>query len=231
VARVRGEEAVRAAPRSLVEDGGWTEEAPPAAFDERLGDLPASYGDDTLVALARDPRTVFLYWDHAPATLAGAFEGLDHPHAQVWLFAQGAGWERERTIDFAFESRSYYLHDLEPGRTYRVELHAVDRRGRDRLVGHPSNPVTLPPVGPSPVVDDRVAHLPWAYPLPRLLGPGSPAGPISAIRRDLLAQLSDWTRHRPEPTAGTDHRGDRASSPGEPGPPSSPSGPYGGERP
>ncbi len=195
VARVRGEDAVRDAPHPMLESGSFDEDPrPPSSYDEGLGDLPWSYGDDALVALPRDPRTLFLFWDHSPATLARAFDGLDQPRAQIWLFVRGAGWERVRVVDFALESRGYYLHDLEPGRTYRVEIHLVDRHGRERIMPHASNASQLPPLGASPVVDDRFVTIPWALPLPRLLGAGVPGGPFSEELRDLLARLSDWAR-------------------------------------
>jgi hypothetical protein len=228
VARVRGEDAVRDAPHPMLESGGFDEEAGALpAYDEGLGDLPWAYGDDALVALPRDPRTLFLYWDHARATLEAAFAGVEQPHAQIWLFALGAGWERVRVIDFALESRGYYVHDLEPGRVYRAEVHVVGRGGQDRLLPAASNPVVLPPVGPSPVIDDRFVQIPWELPLPRLLGPGAPGGPFSEELRALLARLSDWARFQAERAGapGAGGMGGRPTSP--PGGPDSPSSPFG----
>jgi hypothetical protein len=225
----------------MLESDGGDEDVPTQAhFEEGLGELPWSYGDDFLMALPRDPRTLFLYWDHSKETLAAAFQGMDHPHAQIWLFARGAGWDRIRTVDFALESRGYYLHDLEPGRVYRVELHVVDRN-QERLLGQPSNEVALPPHGASPVVDDRFASIPWDLPLPRLLGAGVPGGPFSEAVRALLARLSDWSRLA---AAGGGVGGGGGEGPGgrptslggppagaapRPTSPSSPFGPFGGE--
>jgi len=218
----------------MLEGGDWDEAPAAATYDEGLGDLPWSYGDDTLVALPRDPRTLFLYWDHARDTLAQAFEGLDHAKAQIWLFVRGAGWERVRVIDFALESRGYYVHDLEPGRLYRAEIHLVDRGGHEKVLPQASNPVGLPPVGASPVVDDRFARIPWEFPLPKLLGPGVPGGPFSEEVRALLARLSDWDRYRSGVEGGAGGMGGRPTSraagpggPGEGGGPSSPSSPFG----
>ncbi|MBK9516948.1 MAG: DUF4912 domain-containing protein [Anaeromyxobacter sp.] len=232
VARVAGEDAVRDAPRPMLE-GAFEEEAvPEAPDDEGLGDLPWTYGDDTLVALPRDPQTLFLYWDHAHATLAGGFDGLDHPRAQVWLFVLGAGWERVRVIEFALEARGYYVHDLEPGRTYRAEIHLVDRRGQERLLTQGSNPTALPAVGPSPVVDDRFVAIPWDLPLPTLVGAGAPGGPFPESLRALLARLSDWGRFQVGGAGrGAGGVGGRPTSPpgggGQGARPSSPSSPFG----
>ena len=165
VARVRGEDAVREAPHALVEPPpeGDEDEEPvvPVIADEQLGELPWGYGDDAFVALPRDPRTLFLYWDWSADTTASAFAGLDQPRAQLWIFERaGAGWERVRTVEFALESRGYYVHDLQPGRLYRAEIHVVDRHGRERLLSRGSNEVALPPVGPSSLIDDRFVRIP-----------------------------------------------------------------------
>jgi hypothetical protein len=201
---------------------GLEERAP--VYDEGLGELPPGYGDDAFVALPRDPRTLFVYWDLSHETRARAFAGLEGGRAQLWIFCRAdQGWDRLRTLDFALEARGYYVHDLEPGRTYRAEIHALDRRGEDRLVGRPSNEVTLPPVGPSPVVDDRFVRIPWDMPLGRLLGRGHAGGPFSDEARALLARLSDWSRFQ-GPTWGASGTG-RAGAPSSPtSSPTSPSG-------
>jgi hypothetical protein len=231
VARVRGEDAVREAPHPMTEtaDDRWAaleEGVGPPHYDERLGDLPLGYADDAFVALPRDPRTLFLYWDHARATVARALEGLDHPRMQLWVFGRAGGaWERVRTIEFALESRGYYVHDLEPGGSYRAEIHAVDAAGRERLLGSGSNEVALPRVGPSPIVDDRFIRIPWDLPLGRLLGPGHAGGPFSDEARAMLARLSDWSRFSGATWGGSaGGMGGRPSSPTSS--PSSPSSPF-----
>ncbi len=195
VARVRGEDAVRDAPHQLLEPGGWEEEPPkPAPDDEGLGDLPWTYGDDLLVALPRDPRTLFVYWDQARGTVDAAFAGVPGAKVQLWIFAGGDPWDRVRVVDVALEARGWYVHDLEPGRPYRAELHVVGSGGQDRRLPGPSIGTALPPQGPSPLVDDRFATLPWDMPLPKLVGPGVPGGPFSEEARALLARLSGWDR-------------------------------------
>jgi hypothetical protein len=232
VARVRGEGAVREAPHALGEGAAGGEAAaralaeagpgPVGPYDEGLGDLPATYGEDALVALARDPRTAFLYWEHTTATREAAFRGLETPRAQLWVFTRaGDGWERIRAVDFALEARGYYVHDLEPGRTYRAEIHLLDRAGRDRLLGRSSNEVQLPPAGPSPVVDDRFARIPFDAPMGEGVGPGRPGGPFPDEARARLAGLSDWSRFRTS-VGSAGEEGER------PGSPTSPRGPFGG---
>jgi uncharacterized protein len=203
VARVRGEEAARLAPHPMTEGEEREDpmslralaEVPVPPDDEGLGDLPWSYGEDVFVGLPRDPRTLFFYWDHSPGTVAQAFEWLDRPRAELRVFGlrPDGEWELVRTAEFALESRGFYVHDLEPGRSYRGEIHAVSRDGRERTIGEPSNEVALPSSGPSPVVDDRFALIPWDLPLDSWLREVRGGGAFPLELRSLLARLSAGT--------------------------------------
>jgi hypothetical protein len=200
VARIRGEDAARRAPHAMTEGEEREDvmsiralaEVPVPPDDEGLGELPWSYGDDVFVGLPRDPRTLFFYWDHSPATMTQAFEWLDRPRAQLRVFGMRTDgeWELVRTADFALESRGFYVHDLEPGRSYRGEIHAVSLDGRERPVGEPSNEVALPSSGPSSTVDDRFAVIPWELPLDSWLREVSGGGAFPEALRSLLARLS-----------------------------------------
>jgi uncharacterized protein len=223
IARVRGEEAVRLAPHPMTEtDDTQLRAALEAGVDddEGLGELPWSYGDDAFVALPRDPRTLFVYWDLARDTVARAFAGIDHPRAQLRVFAAvgGGGWELVRVVDFALESRCFYVHDLAPGRVYRAEIHVMGG-GKERQLGNPSNEMGLPPSGPSPVVDDRFASIPWDLPLDRWQREAQAGGAFPEELRDLLARLSDGSGTGPS-------RGAREAGPA-PGAPTSPRGGWG----
>jgi uncharacterized protein len=249
VARVAGEDAVRVAPHPMTESAmeaargdrsAAAKEArqipaepqgAPNAFDEGLGELPWNYADDALMALPRDPKTLFLYWDHAQETLRHAWEGLDGARPQLWVFARepDGRWTRVRALDFALESRSYYIHDLEPGRVYRAEIHVIDRLGKDKLLPKASNEMMLPPVGPSPIIDDRFMRILWSEPLQRLLREAHPGGPFPDDVRAQLARLSDWSRFAGRVWGGSaGGMGGRPFSPvSAPSSPSSPSSPWG----
>ena len=219
VARVAGEDAVRGAPYPMTESAmetGHGARAPsrqfgveawpePNAYDEQLGELPYSYGDDMLMALPRDPKTLFLYWDHAQDTLQHAWRDVEGGRAQLWVFARerDGRWTHVRSVDFALESRSYYVHDLEPGRVYRAEIHIVDLHGQHRLLPRPSNEMTLPPVGPSPIIDDRFMRILWNEPLRRLLREAYPGGPFPEDVRSQLARLSEWSGFAGRPGGGS----------------------------
>jgi hypothetical protein len=165
VARVAGETEARR--HHLVEDHqkAPAEHAGAAGYDEKLGDLPSSYGDDEVLLLPRDPTTVFCLWDFRQETLESAARGLSSPRAVLRVFEGGA---LVRQVDFAFESKSFYVHGLPPGRTYRVEAYFVGDDGRAHLVGRPSNSVALPPVGPSSDLTLRFLRIPWGLPLSQL---------------------------------------------------------------
>ena len=224
VARVRGEDAVRDAPHQMQEPGGWEEDPVPLPLDEEgLGELPWTYGDDLLVALPRDPRTLFIYWDHAQATLEASFANLPGARVELWVFARGAtGWDRVRVVDVALEARGWYVHDLEPGRPYRAELHLLGSDGQDRMLPGRAAATALPAQGPSTVIDDRYASLPWEVPLPKLMGPGVPGGPFSEEARALLASLSGWSRFGHSRADGSADPATPAGGPSSPTRPSSP---------
>ncbi|RKG93827.1 DUF4912 domain-containing protein [Corallococcus sp. CA053C] len=133
--------------------------------DEHLGMLPLDYQDDAMVLLARDPHTLFVLWDFSDASRKRALDGLPSPRAVLKVF-DGEGMSRE--VDFALESRSFYLLGMAPGRTYRVEAHFVGADGRSRRIGHSSNRATLPPAGPSSDTSIRFLHMP---PLPVVARP------------------------------------------------------------
>jgi hypothetical protein len=120
--------------------------APPAPVDEEgLGALPTSYESDSVVALARDPRTLFVFWSFGARTLSTAAAALDWPVTRIRVY-DGDALIREEPC--SLEARNWYLGELSPGRTLRAELALVGRDGRSRRLGPVSAPVTLPSEGP-----------------------------------------------------------------------------------
>ncbi|MGZ3460058.1 MAG: DUF4912 domain-containing protein, partial [Archangium sp.] len=111
-------------------------------YDERLGELPMDYEDDTALLLPRDPHTLFILWDFSAEARRRALDGLESPRAVLRVYDDSD--VLVRVIDIALESRSYYVHGLPPGRPYRVEAHFVGSSGRSRRIGHSSNRVFLP---------------------------------------------------------------------------------------
>jgi hypothetical protein len=133
-------------------------------WDAKLGDLPERYGEDTLVLLQRDPHTLYAYWEVGVDARRKAF-GEGAAHEQLRVFDAG---QLIREIDVDIGWRGYYLFNLLPGHTYTAELVAVGRKGEAARIGARSNPARLPPLGPSPDVDDRFGFIPFDAPLGRL---------------------------------------------------------------
>jgi hypothetical protein len=155
VARIAGEQAARL--HGLADRSGHL---PPGTFDEDLGELPVSYGEDELLALPRDPHSLFFFWDFGRGE--GAASGAGRAVLRVY-----DGDELVREVEFAPETRRFYLHDLPAGRTYRLEAHLVAVDGSLRRVGE-ARLVTLPGEGPVRSAEVRFLKLPWHLALSRL---------------------------------------------------------------
>ncbi|MGA9525914.1 MAG: DUF4912 domain-containing protein [Myxococcaceae bacterium] len=165
VARVQGEDEAR---RHHLTEG----QVPPPLetgahpyWIEHLPDIPRVYGDDRVVLLARDPVTAHLYWDISEQTLQASFEGLRDPRVVLRVFEFG---HEVRALDVSLESLSWFVNDLTPGRTYRMELHAVSSDHISRRIAASSNPVTLPPDDVSPDTTVRFMRVDWDAPLNRM---------------------------------------------------------------
>jgi hypothetical protein len=116
--------------------------------NEGLGELPRGYGDGRLIALVRDPSTLFLYWDFSSQQIEGAFDGLGAGHARLKLWSVHAGGnELLRESEIHLDARGHYARDLPPGHEVRAEIWAVGDKGARML--RASRPVKLPPASES----------------------------------------------------------------------------------
>ncbi|RKG63717.1 DUF4912 domain-containing protein, partial [Corallococcus exercitus] len=167
--------------------------------DERLGNLPLDYHDDAMVLLARDPHTLFVFWDFSDASRNRALDDLPSPRAVMKVF-DGEGVSRE--VDFALESRSFYLQGMTPGRTYRVEAHFVGSDGRSRRIGHSSNRATLPPAGPSADTSIRFLRMPPPPVVDRLRTEAVPVAASARVPRVEEREYVTWRRVRLPGSAG-----------------------------
>jgi hypothetical protein len=156
VARVVGERELRR--HHLAEDQApRTVTSNATGYEENLGELPVDYASDVAMALARDPHTLFVSWDFSLNTRARAMEGLDEPRPILRIYE---GDKLVRVEEFVLESRSFYIHGLPPGRSYRVEAHFVGRDGRSRRIGPSTHPVMLPQSGLSQNTGVRFMRMP-----------------------------------------------------------------------
>ncbi|HEY8835499.1 MAG TPA: DUF4912 domain-containing protein [Chthoniobacterales bacterium] len=86
---------------------------------ENLGELPRSYGGAFLFAIARDPQTLFAYWDIDWAAVFGDAPPADRKvHLRV-LWHEGI---EESTIAVEPLGGSHLLPVLHPRSSYRVEI-------------------------------------------------------------------------------------------------------------
>jgi hypothetical protein len=104
-------------------------EAVPAAAPvfEDLGDLPASYFEDTLFLVARDPRWLFSYWDfNWSKYTASSFRG---GVKQFFLKISTAAGADAGLIEINPEARNWYVPVGSPSTEYFAEIGYFDKAG------------------------------------------------------------------------------------------------------
>jgi hypothetical protein len=129
---------------------------------EELGELPRGYADGRLVALIRDPHTVFVYWDLSQQQIEQAFGGLGPARAALRFFNPRGG-ELVREVEVHLDSRGWYVRELPSALEVRVELWAQGEKGARLL--RAARPIKLPPSRPSDVLDEFYATVPLGSPL------------------------------------------------------------------
>ena len=88
--------------------------------------LPQRYEVDEVVAIAVDPRTIYLYWEVRPTTLARARAARPGGALCLRLASVTASWEgpvidsRDLRIDAVYGDR--FVRDVQPGSNVRVSL-------------------------------------------------------------------------------------------------------------
>jgi hypothetical protein len=104
------------------------EEAKGAPAYENLGELPASYFQDTLFLVARDPRWLFSYWDfdwvkYAPGTFRGGVK-------QFFLKITTTSGADAGLVEINPEARNWYVPVSSPDTAYSAEIGYFDKAGR-----------------------------------------------------------------------------------------------------
>ncbi|HEX4084797.1 MAG TPA: DUF4912 domain-containing protein [Chthoniobacteraceae bacterium] len=88
-------------------------DAPEAPAFEDLGELPQSYGENTLFLIARDPHWLFAYWD---------VDWAPCPASTFYLKLYKADGGEEMTTEIHPDARNWYIPVKEAGASYYVEL-------------------------------------------------------------------------------------------------------------
>jgi hypothetical protein len=78
-----------------------------------LGELPRSYGTDSIFLVAQEPHWLFTYWD---------IDISLHPGGKTFLRVTGEGEAVESEIEVPFETRNWYIPVNSAGAEYTVEI-------------------------------------------------------------------------------------------------------------
>ncbi len=87
-------------------------ESAPAEIDQ-LGELPQSYGSDTIFLVAQEPHWLFTYWD---------IDISRHPGGKTFLRVYENESIVEAEIEVPFETRNWYIPVKQAGSKYTVEI-------------------------------------------------------------------------------------------------------------
>ena len=80
---------------------------------DQLGDLPQSYGSDTIFLIAQEPHWLFTYWD---------IDISRHPGGKTFLRVYEGEKTVEAEIEVPFETRNWYIPVKQAGAKYTVEI-------------------------------------------------------------------------------------------------------------
>jgi len=96
------------------------------AFED-LGSLPATYFEDTLFLVARDPRWLFAYWDFDWTKYPGA--AMRGGFAQFFLRISKSDGTQETIVEITPEARNWYVPVSAPDTLYFAEIGFFARDG------------------------------------------------------------------------------------------------------
>lgn len=104
----------KTAPSEDAEAGAVESPVAGASADlDQLGDLPHSYGSDTIFLVAQEPHWLFTYWD---------IDIARHPGGQTFLRVYVGEEAIEAEIEVPFETRNWYIPVKVAGASYTVEI-------------------------------------------------------------------------------------------------------------
>ena len=98
--------------KKIAAEGIPTPSVGPLQIDE-LGELPRSYGSDTIFLVAQEPHWLFTYWD---------IDISLHPGGKTFLRVIGEASSVEEEIEVPFETKNWYIPVKRAGGTYSVEI-------------------------------------------------------------------------------------------------------------
>jgi hypothetical protein len=139
-----------------------------AATGAEIGDLPDSYGTKRLVATARDPHWLYIFWDLTDAQQRGFNKKSKDGHLVVRLIAADQSQRLISETHVHPESRNWFINVPAAGARYQVELGFQTKKGEWESVST-SRPVTTPPDSVASDTTAEFATLPAELPFRQLL--------------------------------------------------------------
>jgi hypothetical protein len=158
-------------------------------------ELPRVYGAPLLFAIARDPRTLFVYWN---VDWSGIFEKTAPVDRQVHLRVQRSDGTEESAVAVEPMVGNYYLIVSEPQQSYRVEIGYYHPDGAWNSVAT-SDEIKMPPERAAENGDVDLATIPFHLSFQRLIDAFriSNGDPISALVSQLQTRaLTEEERAR-----------------------------------
>jgi Domain of unknown function (DUF4912) len=128
-------------------------------------ELPRVYGAPLLFAIARDPKTLFVYWN---VDWSAVFENTAPVDRQVHLRIHRSDGSQETPVAVEPMAGNSYLAVSDPGETYRVEIGYYHPAEAWNSVATSEN-VKMPPDRASENVDVDVATIPFHLSFQRLI--------------------------------------------------------------
>jgi hypothetical protein len=128
-------------------------------------ELPRVYGEPILFAIARDPRTIFIYWN---IDWPSIFEKTAPVDRQVHLRVYKNDGAEETSAAVEPMAGNYYLTVSEPRGVYRVEIGYYQPKDVWNSVAT-SDAVIMPPDSVSENVDVDLATIPFHLSFQRLI--------------------------------------------------------------
>ena len=130
-----------------------------------FGELPQLLGAPLLFAIARDPRTLFTYWN---VDWSSAFADAEPAGREVYLRVKKPDGKDETESLVEPMLGSFYAPVAQARGSYRVELGYYDKGGDWRSVAN-SEAVTMPPDASSENLEVDLATVPFHLSFQRLI--------------------------------------------------------------
>lgn len=135
---------------------------------EDLGPLPATYEEDTLFLVARDPRWLFAYWDFDWSKYPAS--AMRYGYAQFFLRITRENGTHESQVEINVPARNWYVPVSQPDTSYQAEIGYFDQEGAWRVIVRSATAHTPPDALASDEQPIDFATVPSHISFERLLG-------------------------------------------------------------